>query len=149
MPAAAGRSGTLIFFRFTKENANRVRSPSIDAEPAPTGVSHILCCDQGLEPEVRVRGAKGALPVADEATRASGSGLYFQGGFDRRRKYRAPQQGSDATAAGGGKREQSEWPRSIKSRKSVSPKILLGTATGGIGRHQGLRILPKEVPTII
>ena len=37
-------------------------------------------------------GARGALPVADEATRASGSGLYFQGGFDRRRKYRAPQQ---------------------------------------------------------
>jgi len=38
------------------------------------------------------RGAKGAPPVAGKATRASGSGLYFQGGFDRRRKYRAPQQ---------------------------------------------------------
>ena len=34
-----------------------------------------------------------APPVAGGATRASGSGLYFQGGFDRRRKYRAPQQG--------------------------------------------------------
>ena len=38
--------------------------------------------------------------------------------------------GSDATAAGGGVREQSEWQRSIKSRKSVSLKILSGTATG-------------------
>jgi len=28
----------------------------------------------GLEPQVRVRGARGALPVADEATRASGRG---------------------------------------------------------------------------
>ena len=28
----------------------------------------------GLEPQVRVWGARGALPVADEATRASGSG---------------------------------------------------------------------------
>jgi len=38
--------------------------------------------------------------------------------------------GSDATAAGGGERELSEWQRSIKSRISVSPKILSGTATG-------------------
>ena len=38
--------------------------------------------------------------------------------------------GSDATAAGGGCRELSEWQRSIKSRISVSPKILSGTATG-------------------
>ena len=38
--------------------------------------------------------------------------------------------GSDATAAGGGVRELSEWQRSIKSRKSVSSKILSGTATG-------------------
>ena len=38
--------------------------------------------------------------------------------------------GSDATAAGGGGRELSEWQRSIKSRISVSPKILSGTATG-------------------
>ena len=44
-----------------------------------------------------------------------------------RRLYRT---GSDATAAGGGVRELSEWQRSIKSRKSVSPKILSGTATG-------------------
>ena len=40
--------------------------------------------------------------------------------------------GSDATAAGGGLREQSEWQRSIKSRMSVSLKILSGTATGAI-----------------
>ena len=38
--------------------------------------------------------------------------------------------GSDPTAAGGGGREGSEWQRSIKSRISVSPKILSGTATG-------------------
>ena len=38
--------------------------------------------------------------------------------------------GSDATAAGGGERELSEWQRSIKSRIRVSPKILSGTATG-------------------
>ena len=46
----------------------------------------------GLEPKVRVWGARGALPGAGGATRASGCGLYFRGGFDRRRKYRAPQQ---------------------------------------------------------
>ena len=44
-----------------------------------------------------------------------------------RRLYRT---GSDATAAGGGERELSEWQWSIKSRISVSPKILSGTATG-------------------
>ena len=38
--------------------------------------------------------------------------------------------GSDATAASGGERELSEWQRSIKSKKSVSLKILSGTATG-------------------
>ena len=44
--------------------------------------------------------------------------------------HRLSKTGSDATAAGGGERELSEWQRSIKSRKSVSPKILSGTATG-------------------
>ena len=38
--------------------------------------------------------------------------------------------GSDGSAAGGGKSDLSEWQRSIKSRKSESPKILSGTATG-------------------
>ncbi len=38
--------------------------------------------------------------------------------------------GSEPTAAGGGRKEASEWQRSIKSRKCVSPKILSGTATG-------------------
>ena len=37
--------------------------------------------------------------------------------------------GSDGSAAGGRYSDLSEWPRSIKSRKSVSPKILSGTAT--------------------
>ena len=41
--------------------------------------------------------------------------------------------GSEPTAAGGGRKEASEWPRSIKSRISVSPKILSGTATGRLG----------------
>ena len=39
----------------------------------PIGVSHIFM-PVGLEPQVRVRGARGALPVADTAPRASGSG---------------------------------------------------------------------------
>ena len=43
--------------------------------------------------------------------------------------------GSDGSAAGGRGSDLSEWPRSIKSRISASPKILSGTATGGIGRH--------------
>ena len=38
--------------------------------------------------------------------------------------------GNEATAAGGGNKEPSEWQRSIKSRESASPKILSGTATG-------------------
>ena len=38
--------------------------------------------------------------------------------------------GSEPTAASGGRKEASEWQRSIKSRKCVSPKILSGTATG-------------------
>ena len=37
---------------------------------------------------------------------------------------------SDASAASGRYSELSEWQRSIKSRISVSPKILTGTATG-------------------
>ena len=44
--------------------------------------------------------------------------------------------GSEGSAAGGGRSDPSEWQRSIKSRESVSPKILSGTATGGIGRHK-------------
>ena len=39
--------------------------------------------------------------------------------------------GSEPTAACGGRKEASEWQRSIKSRKSVSPMILSGTATVG------------------
>ena len=37
--------------------------------------------------------------------------------------------GSDGSAAGGRYSDQSEWQRSIKSRTSVSPKILSHTAT--------------------
>ena len=39
----------------------------------PIGVSHIFM-PVGLEPQMRVWGARGALPVADTAPRASGSG---------------------------------------------------------------------------
>ena len=61
--------------------------------------------------------------------------------------------GSEGSAAGGGGSDPSEWQRSIKSRESVSPKILSGTATGrhsfneikcgydGIGRRVGFRFL--------
>ena len=45
--------------------------------------------------------------------------------------------GSDGSAASGGKSDLSEWQRSIKSRISVSPKILSGTATG---RLVGFRV---------
>ena len=38
--------------------------------------------------------------------------------------------GSEPSAASGRKSEVSEWQRSKKSRKSVSPKIFSGTATG-------------------
>ena len=38
--------------------------------------------------------------------------------------------GSEPTAAGGGRKEASEWQRSIKSRISACPMILSGTATG-------------------
>ncbi len=38
--------------------------------------------------------------------------------------------GSNASAASGGRSELSEWQRSTKSRRRVSPKILSGTATG-------------------
>ena len=40
--------------------------------------------------------------------------------------------GSEGSAAGGRYSDPSEWQRSTKSRKSVSPKILSGTATGGM-----------------
>ena len=51
--------------------------------------------------------------------------------FRQERNQRSrPKEGSDRSAAGGGNSDLSEWPRSIKSRKSVSPKILSGTATG-------------------
>ena len=53
----------------------RVRSPApinpIVNDPFTMG---FIFVPFGLEPQVRVRGARGALPVADEATRASGSG---------------------------------------------------------------------------
>ena len=45
--------------------------------------------------------------------------------------------GSGLSAAGGRNSEVSEWQRSIKSRISVSPMILPGTATG-IRLNQGV-----------
>jgi len=52
----------------------------------------------GLEPEVRVRGARGALPVADEATRASGSGRCATQPLRRQGAHRAPQQDTGTKA---------------------------------------------------
>ena len=46
----------------------------------------------GLEPQVRVRGVRGALPVADEATRASGRGRCATQPRPRQGAHRAPQQ---------------------------------------------------------
>ena len=40
------------------------------------------------------------------------------------------EKGSDASAASGGRSELSQWQRSKKSRKSVSPMIFSGTARG-------------------
>ena len=51
----------------------RVRPPAPKKQIPHSGCL-LFCYAVGLEPMVRVRGARGALPVADEATRASGSG---------------------------------------------------------------------------
>ena len=51
------------------------------------------------------------------------------------KRTRAGPKGSDPTAAGGRGREGSEWQRSKKSRKSVSPMIFSGTATGCADVH--------------
>jgi len=51
----------------------------------------------GLEPQVRVRGARGALPVADEATRASGSGRQMPRSAVDAGRCRAPQQDTGTT----------------------------------------------------
>ena len=53
--------------------------------------------------KVRVWGARGALPVADKATRASGSGRCATQAHRRQGAHRAPQQGNDPTAACGGR----------------------------------------------
>ena len=47
------------------------------------------------------------------------------------------EKGSDASAASGGRSELSEWQRSKKSRKSVSPMIFSGTATEVKGEWLG------------
>ena len=41
------------------------------------------------------------------------------------------------SAAGGRYSEASEWQRSKKSRKCVSPKIFSGTARGGVAEDAG------------
>ena len=84
-------------------------------------------------------GAKGALPVADTARAqsvpwsvgdAAVRGKETAGYHKRAVSDAAAPSGNEATAAGGGNKEPSEWQRSIKSRESASPKILSGTATG-------------------
>ena len=95
-----------------------------------------------------LRGAIRALPVAEQASRASGSGQQMTKALRRRGICWVPQQaarqvssahvsltsvfgmGSDGSAAGGGLSDLSEWLRSKKSRISVSPQIFSGTATG-------------------
>ena len=79
------------------------------------------------------KGSLGALP------RQCGSGmlrLKTRGGFfvPSQSKIKdfcqLSHRGSEPSAASGRKSEVSEWQRSKKSRKSVSPKIFSGTATG-------------------
>ena len=59
--------------------------------------------------------------------------------------------GSDGSAAGGRYSDQSEWQRSIKSRTSVSPKILSHTATeiarGGYPAKQKFTDIPVPSPS--
>ena len=57
------------------------------------------------------------------------------------------EKGSDASAASGGRSELSQWQRSKKSRKSVSPMIFSGTANGTApigGRSKGQAQNPHE-----
>ena len=72
----------------------RVRSPApIKATENDTfSVAFIFSSVDGLESQVRVRGARGALPVADEATRASGNGRCATQPRHRQGAHRAPQQ---------------------------------------------------------
>jgi len=63
----------------------------------PNRVSHIFI-PVGIEPQVRVRGARGALPVADAATQASGSGRCATQSLCRQGAHRAPQQDTDTKA---------------------------------------------------
>ena len=73
-----------------------VGSPFLPRQP-PQGE---LAAAAGLGPS---RGARGALPVADTATRASGSGRYFPRSAVDEGKYRAPQQDRRPLRVGGGK----------------------------------------------
>jgi len=43
--------------------------------------------------------------------------------------------GSEGSAAGGGRSDPSEWPRSIADADALAARKISGTATGGIGRH--------------
>ena len=82
---------TIIFV--TDENATRVRPPApINPIVNDTFTMGFIFVPVGLEPQVRVWGARGALPVADEATRASGSGRCTTQPLRRQGVHRAPQQ---------------------------------------------------------
>ena len=63
----------------------RVRPPApINPIVNDTFTMGFIFVPVGLEPQVRVWGARGALPVADEATRASGSGRRGTKAFESR-----------------------------------------------------------------
>ena len=71
----------------------RVRPPApINPIVNDTFTMGFIFVPVGLEPQVRVWGARGALPVADEATRASGSGRCTTQPLRRQGVHRAPQQ---------------------------------------------------------
>ena len=84
------------------------------------------------------------LPGAGKGSRASGRGRQMPRSTVDAGRCRAPQQGSDPTAAGGGEREGSEWPRSIADEAAPSVRKISGTATGGAPLPGGAsRRLPR------
>ena len=71
----------------------RVRPPApINPIVNDTFTMGFIFVPVGLEPQVRVWGARGALPVADEATRVSGSGRQMPRSAVDAGRCRAPQQ---------------------------------------------------------
>ena len=88
------------------------------------------------------RGARGALPVADTATRASGSGRYFPRSAVDEGKYRAPQQDRVSLRVGSG----DGYSAKSASVTSASAKSASSTVSGvGEGRRKAISSSPVMV----